>query len=270
MSPANLRATSGAIAERAQAYGIRLPDEDNLSQDREWIEFEQDGVVRRIRLHDYSDIYRVPGLYESLFARTLQCTSPTRVVGLLRDVMLDQGDDPHRLRVLDVGAGNGMVGYELQSIGVDSVFGTDIIEEARDAVERDRSWCYDGYLVADLTGLSELDEATFLRQRFNAMTCVAALGFGDIPAAAFVKAISLIESGGWVAFNIKSDFIQERDRSGFSRLLKDLQKADILTMQAYVRYQHRLALSGEPLYYVAMIARKGQEVSEEIMERWRA
>ena len=247
--------------------GLRLPGDPSLPQDREWVEVHVDGAWRRIRLHDYDEIYRIPGLYESLFYRTLQCNSPLKVVSLLRDAMGEAGKDPRDLRVLDVGAGNGMVGYELQNLGVQSVVGIDIIEEAKEATARDRAWCYDDYLVADLTSLGGADEALLRSFDLNALTCVAALGFGDIPAKAFLKAIDLIARDGWLAFNVKEDFIHERNDSDFSRLIRELARADAISIQSYVRYQHRLSCAGEPLHYVAMVARKEQNIPRSIRQR---
>ena len=52
------------------------------------------------------------------------------------------------------------------------------------------------------------------------MTTVAALGFGDIPPAAFVGAFNLIETPGLLAFTIKDDFLGDDDPSGFSGLIQ--------------------------------------------------
>ena len=51
---------------------------------------------------------------------------------------------------------------------------------------------------------------------------MAALGFGDIPVRVFAEAFNLVDDGGWVAFNIKETFLDERDTSGFSVFIKTL------------------------------------------------
>lgn len=76
---------------------------------------------------------RSPGLYELLFYERLQCCSPSCVAKLLTDVARDFDDSIEEFRVLDVGAGNGMVGDELSHLGVDQVFGVDITPSARKA-----------------------------------------------------------------------------------------------------------------------------------------
>ena len=64
-----------------------------------------------------------------------------------------------KLRVLDVGAGNGMVGEELDRMGARHIVGVDIIPEAKEAAERDRPGVYDDYFVVDLTDVPAGDLA---------------------------------------------------------------------------------------------------------------
>ena len=94
------------------------------------------------------------------------------------------------------------------------------------------------------------------------MTTVAALGFGDMPPLAFVRAYNLISTPGRVAFNIKEDFVHTRDPSGFSRLIRRMLDEQTMLPLAQERYQHRLSVQGNPLYYIAFVARKERDVSE--------
>ncbi len=234
---------------------IELPQEE-VGQDREWCEVVVDGERRKIRFHDYDKVFNVPGLYEELFYERLECCSPSYISRLLEDVVNESGEYSSEFRVLDVGAGNGMVGDELREIGVQSVVGVDIIPEAKGATNRDRPGIYDDYRVVDLTELPEAAEKDLRKFEFNCLTTVAALGFGDIPALAFAKALDLITAPGWVAFNLKEDFLHDRDDSGFSRLIRQLNRDEYLQTHCYRRYQHRLSVAGEPLYYVAVVATK--------------
>lgn len=235
----------------------------SLAQDAEWCTVVCDDASRRMRFHDYHEIFKVPGLYERLFYETLECCSPSRVAHLLEDVFGDFSDELGDLRILDVGAGNGMVGDELMARGAERIVGVDIIPEAREAALRDRPEVYSQYLVADLTDLPEAQEERLRRERLNCLTVVAALGFGDIPPRAFLKGLDLIETPGWVAFNLKEDFIDERDTSGFSRLIRQLTFEHVLEPQAYRRYAHRRSVAGDPLHYVAMVARKLADVPDD-------
>jgi predicted TPR repeat methyltransferase len=243
-------------------YAIRLPDVNGLDQDEEWCDVMLNGSWRRIRFHDYHEIYKRPGLYESIFYDRLQCCSPQRVVQQLKEVMEDHADNPGDLKVLDLGAGNGMVGEELKDAGVEKVVGVDIIPEAKKAALRDRPDVYEDYVVTDMTDIPEPVEEKLRKQGLNCLSTVAALGFGDIPAAAFLNALDLIDTPGWITFNIKEDFLDERDDAGFAGLIHSLCDDGIIRMEAYRRYPHRLAVSGKPLHYVAVVATKRRDVPD--------
>ena len=82
--------TDGPATRRSSTSGDRPtltvefpPDGESLAQDHEWCLVHVDGDARRIRFHDYDEIYRIPGLYEHLFYDVLECCSPETVRGLL-------------------------------------------------------------------------------------------------------------------------------------------------------------------------------------------
>ena len=246
---------------------IRMPKLDGYcpTQDREWCEVVIDGQPRRVRFHNYADLYKIPGLYEGLFYGKLKCCSPSQVARLLEDVMADFGCEASDLCVLDLGAGNGMVGDELAARGVRQMVGIDIVQEAREAADRDRPGLYEDYLVTDLTNIPEHEEELLRAKKFDCLSCVAALGFGDIPAKAFAKAVDLIETPGWLAFNIKESFLSEHDDSGFARLIRELSRREVIQIQAYRRYRHRISVAGQPLHYVAVIARKLRDMPDDVL-----
>jgi predicted TPR repeat methyltransferase len=253
--------TTGAHLRR---YRIRFPaaDQTPLEQGESCFTIDEGGREASIRFHDYTGIYGRPGLYEQLFYERLQCSSPRKLVDLLRQVVTAAGEDPAQLRVLDVGAGNGMVGELLLERGAARVVGVDILPAARDAAERDRPGAYDAYYVADLADTGGPTLAALRQWRFDAMTCVAAIGFGDIPVAAFRAACNLIADGGWIAFNIKETFLDRGDTSGFSRLIQRLIHDDYLRLHHLERYRHRLSIEGRPLHYYAVVGRKTRDLDE--------
>lgn len=238
-------------------FEVTFP-EDNATadQDAELCEVVLDGTRRRIRFHDYDELYRVPGLYEHLFYKVLDCQSPDTVCDLLNEALATGGHDPSDLTVLDLGAGNGMVGECLSDMGCGTIVGVDILPEAAEATARDRPGAYAEYVVGDLTAPTPDVEAALRKYTFGVMTTVAALGYGDIPPEAFSYAFDLLVPGGWLAFCIKEDFLGEDEPSGFSRLIRELMENGTLEVLAQRRYRHRLSAQGEPLHYVALIARK--------------
>ncbi|MGH3838188.1 MAG: methyltransferase domain-containing protein, partial [Pseudonocardiaceae bacterium] len=181
---------------------------------------------------------------------------------LLARVLAKLGTEPGELRVLDVGAGNGIVGEELRELGVGAVYGIDILKEAATAAHRDRPGVYERYLVADLTDLAREERDTLAGADLNTMTTVAALGFDDMPPHAFAVAYNLISTPGLVAFTIKEDFVATRDLSGFSSLIRRMFDEEAIRPLAKKRYRHRMSVQGEPLYYVAFVAEKVSDVSQ--------
>lgn len=249
---------------------VRMPQAearaDDLDQDQEWCEVELPDGTERVRFHDYDRLFGIPGLYERLFYTELKCDSPTVVRGLLEDQLRVADAAPSSLRVLDLGAGNGMVGEELQAMGASALVGVDILAEARMAAERDRPGVYADYVVCDLTAPGADDIAELRDFGPNLLTTVAALGFGDIPPRAFATAFGYVADDGWVAMTIKDDFLTTDDDSGFSRLIKRMHAEGVLEVVVDHRYQHRLAVSGEPLFYHAYVARKRGEIPAEWLD----
>jgi len=237
-----------------QRYRIQFPIDDTeaLDQDEAYFHLHDEAGRRTIRFHDYDVIYRYPGLYEQVFYDRLKCQSPATVASILTKAVDRAGGEVSTLRVLDLGAGNGMMGDELRRHGVSRLVGADIIKEAYDAYLRDRPGCYDDYLVADLADLDDETAQRLDSWSLDCLTTVAALGFGDIPAAAFVNAFNLIRAGGWVAFNIKETFLDQRESTGFTRMVRELIFTDYLEIHHMERYRHRLSIDGAPIFYYAI------------------
>jgi len=253
---------------RTEQYNIKFPvtPPHQLEQDEAYCHLVEDGEDVRIRFHEYGEIYKRPGLYEQLFYHRLKCNSPKKVADILAKVLRDNRVEMSELRVLDLGAGNGMFGDQLHSVGVARVIGVDICEEARVACERDRPGVYDAYHVHDFSSLGASMRRELATWHLDCLSCVAALGFGDIPARAFANAFNLIAPSGWVAFNIKETFLLESDTSGFSRLVKSLLVTDALEVHHLERYRHRISIDGRPLFYYALVGRKERDIPERLLQ----
>lgn len=249
------RAGERELRRAVRELEIALPPVDS-AQDEEWVVARTDDGWRRIRLHDYDEVFKVPGLYEKWLYETLRCQSPQKIADLMARALLREGASAEDCVTLDLGAGNGCVGEELEGIGLTRLVGVDLIDEARAAAERDRPGLYADYVVCDLTDLSPGQAARLRAHAFNTLVCVAALGFGDIPPLAFARAFNLISDGGWIAFNIKSGFLDDAGGSPFARLIGRMIAQGILEPMLQEAYTHRLNPLGEQLEYVAIIGRK--------------
>jgi len=249
-------------------HQIQFPalNTNSLQQDEVTFYVVDGGQKLELRCHDYDKIYTHPGLYEQIFYDRLQCASPEKVGALLKNALDINQQNFSELRVLDLGAGNGMMGEILKSYGVARLLGVDIIAEAKEACLRDRPGIYDDYYISDFTSLSPESIREISAWSVDCLTSVAALGFGDIPPEAFFRALQFVAVGGWVAFNIKETFLRKSDSSGFSRFIRNLVFSDYLDIHHLERYRHRLSMEGTPLYYFALVARKREEIPPDYLQ----
>ena len=243
-------------------YKVKYPEKEcNLDQDEESITLVSQSRTEQIRLHDYEKLYSIPGLYEEVIYEQLQCNSPQVVCSMLKEEIEKTKQQAAGLRVLDFGAGNGIVGECLDKmIGCDAIVGVDIVEEALEATSRDRPGLYDDYYVMDLSQLDDHKEKQLVKWDFNTLVTVSALGYDHIPTRAFVNAYNMLDHDAWVAFNIRDRFLSEEDDSSFKKILHDL-VGDSLAMLQKRRYCHRLSLSGEPINYYAIVGRKNKDAT---------
>lgn len=242
----------------APRYSVRLPvpNGKKLAQDEAYFFLGDESDSLKIRFHDYDEIYKRPGLYEQIFYERLKCESPQRMAHWLETSVTEAGGSMQSLRVLDLGAGNGMVGEALASVGIARLVGIDILPEAKEATDRDRPGLYDSYYIGDLTVMDSGLVSDLREWRFDCLTAVAALGFGDIPTQAFINAYNLIAEGGWICFNIKETFLNEKDNSGFSVLIRSILLSQRLELHRMIRYRHRYSIDGDPLFYYGIVGRK--------------
>ncbi len=249
-------------------FKVRFPKTvtNGLDQDEEYFYLiEGDNREKKVLFHEYERLYKIKGLYEHLFYERLKCSSPSKVTEALRYAMSNEHENFTELRVLDLGAGNGMMGEELRKQGCARLVGSDIIPEAYEACRRDRPMVYDDYEVADFCNLTDEQKEELKGWSFNCLTTVAALGFGDIPAKAFVEAFNILQSEGWIAFNIKETFLDKSDVTGFSVAIRELIFSEYLDIYYLDRYRHRLSMEGQHLYYFALAGRKNADIPEDFL-----
>lgn len=248
-------------------YRIRFPQVDakELGQDEVGFKLMEGTNVTELRFHDYNEIYNRPGLYEQLFYDRLKCSSPKKVADILKQSLDAVGEHLTEMRILDLGAGNGIMGEEIKNHGASRLIGVDIIPEAKEACYRDRPDIYDDYYIVDFMNLSDQEHEEIDSWSIDCLTSVAALGFGDIPPKAFFQGLQFVQTGGWVAFNIKETFLDNSDTSGFSKFIRELIFSEYLNIHHLERYRHRLSIEGAPLYYFALVAQKNGDIPEDFL-----
>jgi len=243
-------------------HRVVYPDDAcELDQNEEFFTLVTDNRSKRLRIHDYDEVYKIPGLYEEVVYDYLKCDSPRMVCTLLEQEINAARGPKNEMRVLDFGAGNGISGECLaDKFDCDALIGLDIVPEARQAARRDRPEIYNDYYVMDLSEPSRKDLKTLEKWDFNVLLTIAALGYGDIPTQGFINAFNLVEKNGWIAFNIKDRFLSDADDTGYHDTLKAMM-GDSLEVLKIEHYCHRLSMSGDPLHYYAVVGRKKDEIA---------
>jgi SAM-dependent methyltransferase len=230
------------------AFSVRFPPQHTAGPDEEAFDVTfDDGRAERLTMHDYARVYAVPGLYEEVVQRQLQCATPARVAALMAGAARRLGWALPSVRVLDLGAGNGVSGSELAAAGVTPVVAIDVEPAARAATLRDRPGLYELVLTGDVTGLPAADMQAIRALRPNGLTLVGALGNDHVSAAGVAAAARLLEPDALVAYA----YPDYEDDEGLRAALAAVGGVTELGRE---RYRHRrTAAGGERVWQAAVV-----------------
>lgn len=213
------------------------------------------GEREEIALHDYARVYDVPGLYEAVVQEALHCRSPQVTADRAAIAVADLGLRPDQIRVLDIGAGNGVVGGHLADRGFEHVFGTDLLPEAERAARRDRADVYERYLAGDLTDPADPLHGEIASWRPSLITCAGALGGGHMSALALARTFDALVDPAIVVLTVAEARLEEADEDGFGALLSDGLADGSLRELHRERFRHRFSMAGDPVHYFALTLR---------------
>jgi len=208
-----------------------------------------DGRVQELRLHDYAQLYALPGVYEQIVQERLGCRSPAELASMLAEAADGLGWERSGVRVLDLAAGNGVSGEALAAAGLRPVLGSDIVASAREAALRDRPGLYDEYLTLDLLALTDAQRSAVAGLQANALCCVAPVGDhpSQLPTAALVAAARLLTADALVVY------MHDPSVGAADPVTQQLWNAELggpgrITAQELRRrrYLHRYTVNGEP------------------------
>ena len=244
---------------------VEVADSDaNAKQSDECVIVHQGDSTKTLWLHDYNEIYKVPGLYEQIFIDLFKGVSHSYIPSILIDQAKKHNKQARDLSVLDFGAGPGIVGDELHKHGTTKIFGIDISQEAKNATLRDRPGIYQEYWVDDLANPNPETVQAMTAAAFNCLICVSSLNV--TPTAAWRNIFNAVETGGLIALNIREGALHKNPakvfHSGSNRLIKHLIDEGILDVKVKEIYRHRVATSGKPIEYVAIVGKKIGDISE--------
>ena len=79
----------------SKRHRIQFPKSEvsKLNQDEAYFYLQGSGGQRKIRFHDYDEIYQLQGLYEQVFYDRLKCTSPAKVATILESAVRQSEDN---------------------------------------------------------------------------------------------------------------------------------------------------------------------------------
>lgn len=239
-------------------FEIQLPEIEsarNLSINEEYFWLKENGTERKMRLHDYHEIYKIPYLYEHLMAK-LDSQSHTVLTSLLVEQFTQAEGTVEDMVVLDMGAGTGLVGKTLADLGVKSIVGIDIIPQAAQAARQQYPGVYENYYVEDLTKLTEMTKQALNSRGFNCLICCSALSLGHVPADALSVVFNRIAPNGWIAFNVAQYFWEDNTETGFRHQHSWVENEAVFEVMQMHPYRHRFYTDGRPLEYLAIAGRK--------------
>ncbi len=237
------------------AFTITFPPQEAERPGDEIVDVRfADGRKESLRIHDYDRVYAVPGLYEEIVQHRLDCRAPAEVASLLAEGADRVGWARGDVRVLDVGAGNGVSGEAQAALGLNPVVGVDILPEARLAALRDRPGLYDLYLSTDLRELDTDAVREVRRLAPNALACVGAMGSGHLPAGALAAALELLTDEALFAYAVDPE-LKEPSADALRDLLAGMERAGQLEEVERRRYRHRMTVDGRERWWDAVLAR---------------
>jgi predicted TPR repeat methyltransferase len=205
---------------------------------------EHGGTRRTLRIHDYDDVYAVPGLYEHVVQDRLGCTSPQTLAASLGARVAAADQPPSSVRCLDVGAGNGVSGGALRAEGLAPVVALDISSVAREAAGRDRPGLYDEYVTAALVEAAVPDLVA--RHSLSALVSAGALTGGHIEPRILAETWAAFAPGDWLAFTCAEQHADDA-RAAFDPGTE---------FELDERFMHRRLTSGGPIWYRVLVGRR--------------
>jgi SAM-dependent methyltransferase len=257
----HLRFGSRNLAAASPQYAVRAPATlQSAYEPDECCEVQIDGHWKRFRLNDHRAMFAHPGLYEQLLVDQLNCTTPQRAVGTFGEVLFDWHGSPGELRVLEIGAGNGLVAAEMRQLGASAILGIDHRPEASKAVRRDRPWAYDVYLLGRLSMRKSQLRRHVESFAPNCLVMLAGDNEDSLDAAAFAAAWNLLTDQAWVVFSMSETSLCSGRQARFQQLIRKMTELGCIQMECYRRYVHRVTMGGVPVCHVLFVARKLQPV----------
>ncbi|XP_027045502.1 methyltransferase-like protein 27 [Pocillopora damicornis] len=151
---------------------------------------------------------------EHLAARALYIKPLTESLhNALEEVYQDKAKD--QIKIIDAGAGTGLIGVELKKLGYTNLCALDISAEM--LKEAKKKEVYTEFICTSLNGqpIPQIKSG-----QFDALICGGALSTGRIGSSAFVEMIRMVQTDGVLCFNIIKEELEH-----YQEMMTELEKA---------------------------------------------
>ena len=142
---------------------------------------------------------------------------------------------PADAKVLDAGAGTGLVGEQLVASGFRNLHGIDLSPRMLEVARRKG-------IYRDLQQMTLGERLAFATDTFDAVISVGVFTMGHAPAHAFDELARITKPGGSIVFSLRPELY---DQGGFRETLADLEAADRWCLAECSEPYHPLP-KGEP------------------------
>ncbi len=121
---------------------------------------------------------------------------------------------PKEARVLDAGAGTGLVGEALAAMGYSRIVAADLSEEMLEEARKKKVYCeYHRFILGE--------RLAFKTDAFDAVISVGVFTLGHAPASAFDELVRIVKPGGHIVFTLRVDHYET---GGFKEKQTDLER----------------------------------------------
>lgn len=121
----------------------------------------------------------------------------------------------NQIKIIDAGAGTGLIGVELKKLGYTNLCALDISAEM--LKEAEKKEVYTEFICTSLNGqpIPQIKS-----RQFDALICGGALITGRIGSSAFVEMIRMVQTDGVLCFNIMKEELEH-----YQEMMTELEKA---------------------------------------------
>ncbi|XP_078688345.1 methyltransferase-like protein 27 [Branchiostoma floridae x Branchiostoma belcheri] len=139
------------------------------------------------------------GHYEEEIMTQLKCIAPRVCADAVQKALA--GSDRKEVRILDVAAGTGLVGEELQKMGFTNMDAVDGSRDMLDLAERKQIY---QRVICDFVGANPMD---IENDTYDAIACCSAFGPGHLKEDCLPELIRVVKPGGSIVITFREEYL---------------------------------------------------------------